>query len=90
MRQGRWLELLKDYDCTIEYHPGKVNVVVDALSRKTRSSVAHLHVFPISYLVHLRAMNEKLNLQENGVLIATLQVRPILHDIIKKAESKDP
>ncbi|KAI3797433.1 hypothetical protein L1987_32690 [Smallanthus sonchifolius] len=34
MRQRRWLELLKDYDCEIIYHPGKANVVADALSRK--------------------------------------------------------
>nr|GFB84715.1 retrotransposon protein, putative, Ty3-gypsy subclass [Tanacetum cinerariifolium] len=35
MRQRRWLELLKDYDTNIQYHPGKVNVVADALSRKS-------------------------------------------------------
>ncbi|KAA0065337.1 ty3-gypsy retrotransposon protein [Cucumis melo var. makuwa] len=34
MRQRRWLELVKDYDCEILYHPGKANVVADALSRK--------------------------------------------------------
>ncbi|GJU17590.1 putative reverse transcriptase domain-containing protein [Tanacetum coccineum] len=36
MRQHRWLELLADYDCEIRYHPGKANVVVDALSWKER------------------------------------------------------
>ncbi|KAI3757501.1 hypothetical protein L6452_05041 [Arctium lappa] len=37
MRQRRWLELLKDYDCELLYHPGKANVVADALSRKEYS-----------------------------------------------------
>jgi hypothetical protein len=35
MRQRRWLELIKDYDVEINYHPGKANVVADALSQKT-------------------------------------------------------
>ena len=46
LRQRIWMELLKDYDITILYHPGKANVVADALSRKAGSlgSLAHLQV----------------------------------------------
>ncbi|KAJ9552882.1 hypothetical protein OSB04_016927 [Centaurea solstitialis] len=39
MRQRRWLDVVKDYDCEILYHPGKANVVADALSRKAHSDV---------------------------------------------------
>ena len=36
MRQRRWMEYLEDYDFTLHYHPGKANVVANALSRKSR------------------------------------------------------
>nr|GFB14641.1 reverse transcriptase domain-containing protein [Tanacetum cinerariifolium] len=42
MRQRRWLELLSDYDCEIRYHPGKGNVVADALSQKENESMEKL------------------------------------------------
>ena len=42
MRQHRWMEFLKDYDFTLHYHPGKANVVVDALSRKSRGTLASI------------------------------------------------
>ena len=42
MRQRRWLELVKDYDCDISYHPGKANVVANALSRKSSGSLTAL------------------------------------------------
>ncbi|CAL1407874.1 unnamed protein product [Linum trigynum] len=82
MRQRRWVELLGDYDCTIEYHPGKANVVADALSRKEHS--------PISELVALRAMNVELQLEDATSMMANLKIRPLLHDRIKEKQKDDP
>ena len=42
MRQRIWMEFLKDYDFTLHYHPGKANMVADALSRKSRGSLASI------------------------------------------------
>lgn len=42
LRQMRWLELVKDYNCSINYHHGKANVVADALSRKLSACLAHM------------------------------------------------
>ncbi|WVZ76442.1 hypothetical protein U9M48_024418 [Paspalum notatum var. saurae] len=46
MRQRRWLELIKDYDMEIHYHPGKANVVADALSRKSYANMALAFMMP--------------------------------------------
>ena len=42
MRQHRWMEFLEDYDFTLHYHPGKANVVADALSRKSWGSLVSI------------------------------------------------
>jgi hypothetical protein len=59
LRQGRWLELIKDYDLGINYHPGKANVVVDALSQ--RSHVSQLVVDSMPF--ELCEEFDKLNLR---------------------------
>ena len=70
-RQRRWIELIKDYECTIEYHPGKVNVVEDALSRRPMSSISHLRVVHLPRLIELRSLGVRLELTDPGALLAT-------------------
>ena len=42
IRQHGWMEYMEDYDFTLHYHPGKANVVADALSRKSRGVLARV------------------------------------------------
>jgi len=44
MRQRRWVELIKNYDSIIDYHLGKANVVVDALSRKGKTVMNDMEI----------------------------------------------
>ncbi|GJU64097.1 reverse transcriptase domain-containing protein [Tanacetum coccineum] len=61
MRQRRWLELLSDYDCEIRYHPGKANVVADALSQKER--IKPLRVRALVMTIGLNLPKQILNAQ---------------------------
>ena len=75
LRQRRWMELIKDYGCVIDYHPGKANVVADALSRKTVQT--------------LRALNGNLSLSDDGTVVAELIARPKLLNLVLEAQKKD-
>ena len=70
--------MLKDYDCTIEYHPGKANVVADALSRKSTGNLYYIRTLRMPLLVELRKLDVRLFLNEFGGILATLKVRPML------------
>ena len=71
LRQKRWMELIKDFDCTIDYHPGNANVVADALSRKTIYQLAGMVCYNLQSLVALREMNMQIEVC-NVVLMATM------------------
>ncbi|VVA39016.1 PREDICTED: retrotransposon, partial [Prunus dulcis] len=74
LRQRRWLELIKDYECTIEHHLGRANVVADAFSRKSSGLVAYLRGRYVPLMIELRKLRVELGVDEQGALLATLQV----------------
>ena len=90
LRQRRWLELIKDYNCTIEYHPGKANVIVDALSRLPESSLSHMRSCYLPLLVDRRALGVILEVGDSRALLATFHVRPLLVDQIQAGQLQDP
>ena len=82
--------MIKDYDCTIEYHLGKDNVVADALSRRPKSSLSHMRLGYLPLLVDLRALGVILEVEDSGALLATFHVRPLIVDQILAGQSQDP
>ncbi|KAA0042134.1 DNA/RNA polymerases superfamily protein [Cucumis melo var. makuwa] len=89
LRQRRWLELIKDYDCTIEYHPGKANVVADALSRKSRLPKSALCGIRVALLNELRGSKAVVTTEDSGSLLAQFQVRSSLVIEIVRRQSED-
>jgi hypothetical protein len=80
--QRRWLELIKDYDLSVQYHPGKANVVADALSRKSYCN----YMTTLNWRPELAQEVRQLNLQivPHGTWNA-LHVQPTLEDHRKEA-----
>jgi hypothetical protein len=74
LRQRRWLELIKDYDLGINYHPRKANVVADALSRKKYCNVTFARRMPSE----LRREIEYLNLGMVNETRVAMEVEPTL------------
>ncbi|WVZ84125.1 hypothetical protein U9M48_031186 [Paspalum notatum var. saurae] len=81
MRQRRWLELIKDYDLEIHYHPRKANVVADTLSRKNYVNMAVAFQMPLE----LCAEFESLNLGfVHHTIVATFEAEPTLEQEIRR------
>nr|AAX92822.1 retrotransposon protein, putative, Ty3-gypsy sub-class [Oryza sativa Japonica Group] len=87
LRQRRWLQLIKDYDVGIHYHPGKANVVADALSRQGHCSTLCVRGIPPELNQQLEALN--LSIVSHGFL-AALEAKPTLLDQIREAQKNDP
>ena len=91
LRQRRSIELLKDYDCSILYHPGKANVVADALSRKSAGSLAHISTERRPIIKELHDLIDQ-GLQwkvTKKCLIAQFRVRSVYLDRVKAAQRRD-
>ncbi|GJT41960.1 putative reverse transcriptase domain-containing protein [Tanacetum coccineum] len=88
MRQRRWLELLKDYDVNIQYHPSKANVVAGALSRKNFGILTCLKI-QHEIIRDLELMEVELVVRGSEGDIASLKIEPKLISWIKEAQNED-
>jgi hypothetical protein len=69
------LELIKYYDCVISYHPGKANVVADALSKKSRSEIACLKALPHNLKIDIEKFDMEIVIGEVQALMAKLEIK---------------
>ena len=85
-RQQRWLELIKDYDLEVHYHPGKANVVADALSQKSYANMAVGFQMPQELCEEF----EKLSLGfVHNTTTATFEAEPTLEQEIREHQKHD-
>nr|GFB98438.1 retrotransposon protein, putative, Ty3-gypsy subclass [Tanacetum cinerariifolium] len=87
MRQRHWLELLKDYDTNIQYHPGKANVVADSLSRKS-GMIAGLKVEE-EIILDLERLDIELCVRGQHGYWDSLRIKPDLNARIKESQKED-
>ena len=90
MRQRRWLELIKDYDILIQYHPGKANVVADALSQKSTINLACLVTLQLPLFIKLKRAGIEVVAPDTNMTLTTMIAQPMLIKVVKQRQSEDP
>lgn len=88
MRQRRWLELLKDYDFGLNYHPGKANVVADPLSRKTLH-MSSLMVKELELIEQFRDLSLVCEVSPQSVSLGMLKINNDFLHSIREAQKLD-
>ena len=83
MRQCRWMKYLEDYDFTLQYHPGRANVVVDALSRKSRGVLASVASREWLILEIVGQFGLQYSEQTQGVLGSLVATASLLNRVIE-------
>ena len=86
MRQRRWLELIKDYDFEVHYHPGKANVAADALGRKVHCNCLSVESYNDTLCVEMQKLN--LKIIPEGTL-NHITIEPTLYDRVIMAQVHD-
>jgi hypothetical protein len=86
MRQRRWLELIKDYELEIHYHPGKANVVADALSRQNQVNMLAAHPMPYELAKEFNRLSLEFLNNTQWVII---ELEPTLEQDIRKGQKDD-
>jgi hypothetical protein len=86
LRQCRWWELIKDYDLEIHYHPGKANLVADALSQKEHVHSAIVAQLPDEIVEDFRRLNLGIVAHTQGI---TIELEPTLEQEIHKGQVGD-
>ena len=81
--------MIKDYDWIINYHPGKANVVTDALSRKSSATLAQIRTTYVPLLLDMKTLGLNLDYDGYGALLASFVVRPSLIDQIRGKQMQD-
>jgi hypothetical protein len=86
MRQRCWLELIKDYDLEVHYHPGKANVVADALSHKAHCFCLSVEAFNETLCLEMRKLNLEIIPQDS---LNHLSIKATLRDNIILVQQHD-